>query len=97
MTTAINSMKPGPTTVERVPDTRLCIWCGGEYRVSAHGADQCFCPKCVVEIPPLPRCAARIQWMYYADLSHRKDDPWPPTFPVIRRPELPPSAPRAQR
>jgi len=75
-------------------DERLCIWCGAEYPTGMSGADQCFCADCNATIPPSPRAAARIQWMWakgastssYADLSHRMDEPWPLNFPVINRP-----------
>ncbi len=95
--TTINSLKAGPTPLDRITDERLCIWCGQAYRMSTAGADQCFCPTCNTAIPPSPRGTARIQWMSardesvpaYADLSHRKGDPWPANFPVIKRPAHP--------
>lgn len=63
--------------------------------MSAGAADQCFCATCNTTVPPAARGTARVDWMRTTnrtttnDLGHPKDAPWPPDFPVNRRPAGP--------
>jgi hypothetical protein len=79
-----------------VPDHRLCIWCGREYRESESG-DSVFCTDCVA-LPDFATGDAKISWLKtkFGGVSQAGDDwgqgvnePWPDTFPMKTRDKLP--------
>ena len=84
----------GPRTV---PDERMCIWCGRDYKKSDVGATDCLCSTCE-QLPEQPKGAAVLEWTLVAlggqvppktDRGQPRDTPWPDKFPVITRDKLP--------